>query len=114
MPKEKKLDDLRPRSQVDEMAFQRGIRKSPWYAEFVRQYGEAPELTGSDYDYRGAWRVGVRPAPHEYDQGRYHWPSQFKAANHPTMWKDRFMRATGLDPDSPEGRPFVAEWLMYQ
>jgi hypothetical protein len=48
-------------AQGEEIRFQRGIRATPWFSEFVKQYGEEPDLSkSSDYDYRQAWRMGIR------------------------------------------------------
>lgn len=107
----------------DEAAFQQGIRATPWFSEFTKQYGEEPDLRpvsedpsqGPNYDYRKAWASGVRPEPDPYDQNRMHWPSStdsgdmLKAANHPTAWKEYFMRAYGVNPDSLD--PAVADQL---
>lgn len=95
----------------DEATFQQWIKALPWYSEFQQQYGEAPDLDAPEYDYRAAYQAGITPERSQYDQGRYHWPSQFKAVTHPTMWKEHFMQATGTDPDSPEGAPYVSEFL---
>lgn len=86
--------------------FQRGIKATPWYAEFQREYGEPPDLNTPDYDYRAAWRAGVRPAPDPYDNNRQHWASSLpdgtmlKSPTHPTAWMEHFMRMTGKDPRS--------------
>jgi hypothetical protein len=49
-------------AQGEEIRFQRGIRATPWFSEFVKQYGEEPDLsTSADYDYRQAWKMGIRP-----------------------------------------------------
>jgi hypothetical protein len=39
----------------------------------------APRDSGSDYDLRGAFRAGLRPAANG------HWPDTFKKPNHPTF-----------------------------
>ena len=94
-------------AQGDERRFMSGITASPWYSEFQKQYGEAPDLSkNADYDYRKAWAAGIRPEPDPFDQNRLHWPSSapsgemLKAENHPTAWKEYFMRATGQNPDA--------------
>lgn len=91
---------------IREQRFQSGIKALPWYQEFIRDYGEPPDLSAnSDYDYRRAWSLGIRPQRNQYDAGRYHWPSSdstgamLKSQNHPTLWKEHFMRAFGVDPD---------------
>lgn len=92
---------------IREQQFMIGIMSSPWYQEFVKQYGEAPDLSKTaNYDYRTAWSSGIRPTPDPHDNNRYHWPSSLpsgqmlKSADHPTAWKERFMRATGKNPDA--------------
>lgn len=94
-------------AQVQESRFLRGITKSPWFSEFVRSYGERPDLSrNADYDYRKAWAAGLRPEPDPYDNNRYHWPSSLptgellKSPRHPTLWKEQYMRATGQNPDA--------------
>ncbi len=79
----------------DEDRFQRTIRATPWFAEFVQNYGEEPDLNTNVYDYRAAIKAGVRPQRDPYDNGKFHWSSEFKAKDHPTMWKEQFMQ---LDP----------------
>jgi hypothetical protein len=89
-----------------ENQFQTGILATPWYQEFVQQYGERPDLNTPDYDYRSAWAAGIRPQRDPYDQNRYHWPSMLpdgralKSQNHTTMWMETFMQITGVDPRS--------------
>lgn len=89
-----------------ERQFQRGIAATPWYQEFLAQYGEHPDLNTKDYDYRKAWAAGVRPVRDPHDNNRYHWPSSLqsgemlKSADHPTAWKEYFMRETGVNPDA--------------
>jgi hypothetical protein len=98
----------------DEQGFQQGIRGTDWFNEFVKQYGEEPDLRpmsndqaqGPNYDYRKAWAAGIRPERDPYDQNRFHWSSStgsgdmLKADNHPTAWKEYFMRQHGMNPDS--------------
>jgi len=89
----------------EEVMFQQGIRKTPWFAEFKREYGEEPDLDIEEYDYRAAWKAGLRPQRDIHDGGRYHWPSTLpdgrplKSPDHPTMWKEHYMRQTGQNPD---------------
>jgi hypothetical protein len=77
------------------------IRKTPWFSNFVRRHGEEPDLSeNANYDYFTAWISGARPDKTD------HWPSYtangkiLKKEGHPTLWKTRFMDATGIDPDS--------------
>jgi len=96
-------DDKTPN---DEAAFQNWIRNTGWFDEFVKEYGEEPDLNTKDYDYRAAWKAGVQPERDPYDNNRFHWPSSLpggkmlKSAEHPTAWKEYFMRDTGVNPDS--------------
>lgn len=106
-------------AQGQESRFLREIKKTPWFAEFVREYGEEPDLSrNSDYDYRRAWAAGVRPERDPYDKNRYHWPSSLpsgemlKSPNHPTLWKEEYMRATGRNPD--EAGVTEAQWQAMQ
>lgn len=87
----------------DEAAFRQWITTLPWYHEFIRQYGEAPNLNTPDYDYRAAYRAGVKPERDPYDSNRYHWPDvsggkMLKSRDHPTMWMQRYMQMYGVDP----------------
>ena len=92
-------------SQFNEDEFQQGIRATDWYAAFQQRYGEAPDLDTKDYDYRKAWAAGLRPTPSQHDDGFPHWPSSLssgemlKSEDHPTAWKEHFMRQYGIDPD---------------
>lgn len=90
----------------EEKAFQKWIRSTEWFNEFVKQYGEEPDLSkNADYDYRAAWKAGIKPERYEYDDNKYHWPSSLpsgemlKSEDHPTAWKEYFMRETGVNPD---------------
>lgn len=98
--------------------FLRKVGNTPWFSEFQKQYGETPDLNYEGYDYRGAMSAGVKPVRDPYDpsttqaldqaafgtkpQGTYHWPSQYKAGDHPTMWKEQFMQLDpqGRNPDA--------------
>ena len=89
-----------------EAVFQKWIRSTDWFKEFVNEYGEEPDLNSKDYDYRAAWRAGIIPERDPYDKNRFHWPSSLpsgemlKSSSHPTAWKEYFMRVTGINPDS--------------
>ena len=89
-----------------ENEFQNWIRSTGWFNEFVKEYGEEPDLNIPDYDYRSAWLAGIQPERDPYDKNRYHWASSapsgemLKSANHPTAWKEMFMRQTGVNPDA--------------
>ena len=90
----------------DETAFQNWIRNTGWFQEFEKEYGEEPDLDTKDYDYRAAWKAGVQPERDPYDNNRFHWPSSLpngqmlKSEEHPTAWKEYFMRETGANPDA--------------
>ena len=61
-------------------------------------------LGSKDYDYRGAWKAGVKEEISPYDN-LPHWPSStekgvmLKSPQHPTTWKEFFMRQYSIDPD---------------
>ena len=90
----------------DESAFQNWIRGTDWFKEFKAEYNEEPDLDTKDYDYRAAWKAGVQPERDPFDNNRFHWPSSLptgemlKSAEHPTAWKEYFMRDTGVNPDA--------------
>jgi len=76
-----------------------GIRATPWYAEYMQKYGEAPDLNTPDYDYRAAWAAGARPTVRDPVDQLLHWPSLFKGPNHPNRFVD------GIDTITGEKRP---------
>ena len=92
-------------SPAEEKSFQSWIKGTEWYKEYVNEYDEAPDLDTSDYDYRAAWKAGIRPERDPYDKNKFHWPSadesgkMLKSESHPTAWKEYFMKATGRNPD---------------
>ena len=98
-----KLTKLTPSEEKD---FQQWIKKTGWYQEFVKEYGESPDLDIEEYDYRQAWKSGVVPERDPYDKNRYHWPStdpsgkMIKSASHPTAWQEQYMQMTGENPDA--------------
>lgn len=99
MPKQNQADK-------EEQDFQAGIKKTEWFKEYVKEYGEEPDLNTKDYDYRSAWKAGVRPQRDPYDKNRYHWSSSnpetgemLKSKEHPTAWKEEYMKQTGKNPD---------------
>lgn len=88
-----------------EAEFQGGVRETPWWGEFVKRYGEEPDLDQSDYNYRAAWAGGVRPEWYPPDNS-YHWASEgpegsYKAVNHPSAWMNDYLQLTGRDPHDP-------------
>ena len=94
-------------SQKDEKSFQKGVRGTKWYKQFADKYGEPPDLNSKDYNYRAAWKAGVRPQDYEHDAEMQHWASttgkgeSLKATNHPTAWMEDYMQVTGSDPHEP-------------
>ena len=95
-------------SPQEESEFQNWMATDPnvvaWREEFKQNYGEEPQIDNSNYDYRGAWKAGIKPQPSEVD-GMYHWGSKgidgvdLKSEDHPTRWKSEYMDATGINPD---------------
>jgi len=107
-------------SPEDEAAFQRDMQFAPgwsdWRRDFIKNFGSEPNTApGGDYNYRLAWLSGATPEYHEPSNSfhgmssatipPYDEPVNFKAEDHPTMWKESFMREYGFDPDDPN-----AEW----
>lgn len=45
----------------------------------------APKDSGADYDLRGAFKAGLKPAGPEAGADEGHWPDTFKKPNHPTF-----------------------------
>jgi hypothetical protein len=112
-------------SKQDEKSFQSGIRGTKWYQQFVGEYGEPPDLNSKDYNYRAAWKAGVRPQDYEYDADMQHWASttgkgeSLKSTNHPTAWMEDYMQVTGSDPHepvdmNPEQIKAIKKALMYR
>lgn len=99
------MDETVELSPAEEKSFQSWIKGTEWYKEYVNEYDEAPDLDTSDYDYRAAWKAGIRPERDPYDKNKFHWPSSdesgkmLKSESHPTAWKEYFMKATGKNPD---------------
>ena len=62
-------------------------------------------LQSPDYDYRGAYKAGIKEVISPYDN-RPHWPSStnsgqmLKNPSHPTAWMEFFMRQYGVDPNA--------------
>jgi hypothetical protein len=94
-------------SKQDEKLFQKGVRGTKWYQQFVDKYGEPPDLNSKDYNYRAAWKAGVRPQDYEHDPEMQHWASttgkgeSLKAKSHPSAWMEDYMQITGSDPHEP-------------
>jgi hypothetical protein len=94
-------------SKAEEAAFQRGIRQTKWFQQFREKYGESPNLNDSSYNYRAAWKAGVRPQDYAHDPEMQHWASvtpsgeSLKSKSHPTAWMEDYMQVTGRDPHDP-------------
>jgi hypothetical protein len=92
-----------------ENQFQTTMKTDPryqqWAQSFLSRFGEFPNLNAPEYDYRAAVQGGVFPTPDQYDNNFPHWPSSMpdgtplKSADHPTMWKEKFMQRFGVNPD---------------
>lgn len=58
-----------------------------------------------DYDYRGAYKAGIKEEISPYDN-MPHWPDAdskgnfLKSPSHPTAWKEFFMQKYQVDPDA--------------
>lgn len=74
-----------PLSDEDETRFRR------WYAEQAANLGldPDPDAPAHRYDYRAAFEAGAQP------DASGHWPSQFKAADHPNRYVDGTDTITG-------------------
>lgn len=58
-----------------------------WYAAWAKATGidPNPDDPRHKYDYRKAYSAGANPAIDSQD-GHYHWPSAFKAEDHPNRY----------------------------
>jgi len=74
----------------DEQGFQQ------WYQGWAKRTGIDlnPDHPLHKYDYRAAYHAGVEPQISPKD-GKYHWPSQFKAWDHPNRYVDGIDTITG-------------------
>jgi N12 class adenine-specific DNA methylase len=79
----------RPLSAGEEAKFQ------GWYKEQARKTGidPNPDDPRHKYDYRSAYKSGAEPQIGE--DGKYHWPSEFKADDHPNRYVDGIDTITG-------------------
>lgn len=114
-----KMQDWRPTklSADEETKFQRYLTNTDWFKEIKKDIEDREgikvndtilfsELAGpdADYDYRGAWKAGIKPECYANDGGQFHWASStsdgrsLKAPDHSTLWMEYFMRETGIDP----------------
>ena len=58
-------------SPAEEKSFLSWIKGTEWYKEYVNEYDETPDLDTSDYDYRAAWKAGIRPERDPYDKNKF-------------------------------------------
>lgn len=78
-----------------------------WYASRAKRLGldPNPDAPEHKYDYRAAFRAGLEPD----ETG--HWPSEFKAADHPNRFVGGVDTITGRRADGKEGaRALVESW----
>jgi hypothetical protein len=93
-------------SPEEEKVFLSWIKNTGWYKEYIKEFDESPDLNTTDYNYRAAWKAGLHPQRDPYDKNKYHWPSStesgdmLKSEDHPTAWKEHYMRSTGKNPDA--------------
>lgn len=78
-----------------------------WYGSWARKSGLSPNPDDPKhkYDYRAAYKSGAKPEVDPGD-GQYHWPSEFKADDHPSRFIDGVDTKTGEPvepPKLPEG-----------
>ncbi len=106
-----------PLSAGEEQQFQSEIMNLPWYRQFVNKFGEPPDLDTPLYDYRGAWREGVTPAPIVGDDID-HWPSRAPSGKflknptgHPTAAK-AFLQPGQPIPGFQVADPFESEGFL--
>lgn len=92
-----------PRAAPAEEEFQR------WYKGWAAKAGidPNPDSPQQKYDYRAAFRAGVEPEINAAD-GLYHWPSEFKADDHPNRFVDGVDTKTGKSIKRPLGAS--GEW----
>jgi len=83
------------------------VRRTKWFQQFSKKYGEQPNLNDPGYNYRAAWKAGLRPQDVKDDPEMQHWSSvtpsgeSLKSRSHPTAWKEDYMQMTGRDPGEP-------------
>ena len=69
-----------------------------WYGRWSTIAGidPNPDAPEHKYDYRAAYKVDAKPDVDE-SSGEYHWPSAFKADDHPNRYIDNFDTKSGID-----------------
>lgn len=67
-----------------------------WYADRAKATGlnPNPDAPQHKYDYRAAFKAGAEPAISQED-GKYHWDSRFKMADHPNRYVNGIDTITG-------------------
>jgi len=98
-----KEQSLTALSMAEELEFQKWIKDTSWYKEYLKSYNEEPNLNDPNYDYRAAWKSGIVPEINSSDN-KYHWSDfgndkMLKSPNHPTAWAQFFMNQFGINPD---------------
>ena len=73
-----------------------------WYRAWADKAGinPNPDDPRHHYDYRAAFLAGAEPQIDPED-GRYHWPSKFKASDHPNRFIDGVDTITGEPVQAP-------------
>ena len=80
----------------EEDAFRKWFVQTPFYREFQKARGQAPDMNDPDYDYRGLWKSYGDDAFARSSDGTYHGWSRARGsgkwlknpATHPTAWKE--------------------------
>jgi len=77
-----------------------------WYGSWARKSGinPNPDDPKHKYDYREAYREGAKPEVSPED-GKYHWPSKYKADDHPNRFVDGIDTKTGQPVEAPKAPP---------
>jgi hypothetical protein len=72
-----------------------------WYQGWAQKTGidPDPDHPAHKYDYRAAYRAGVEPTKGK--DGKFHWPSRFKADDHPNRYVEGVDTKTGLRKELP-------------
>lgn len=75
-----------PAGDFNENTFEDWFKKTPYYSQYNRVWGEQPDLNPPDYNYRAAYIAGAKPEIDSDDvkkgEPMYHWDSRFKSDNH--------------------------------
>ena len=121
---------VKPLAQNLGSEFQRDMHFAPgwreWRRDFIKNVGGQPNTEpGGDYNYRLAWLSGATPETdpgtgevHGFSSARippFKDPVGLKSDNHPTMWKETFMKKFQANPDvvsregtaTPEMKEFI-------